>query len=253
MSQTGQLVDTLKTVLRERKVTYADVGLHLGLSEANVKRMFSKRHFTLARIEQICALVKTDLTGLVERMNDSVSLVSELSRETESELVANIKLLMMAQLLLNRWSVDDITATYRYDEHETTQLLAQLDRLGVIELLPGNRVRNRLARDFKWIHNGPVYNFFRQHVSTDFFNTKFNPKRGELLIFLGGMLSKENNEKMHKRMRHLARDFDEFCQEDGKRPVHDTFGTGFVLALRPWELQVFAEYRHEPNQKQFKR
>ena len=60
MSQTAQLVDTLKKLLRERKITYADVASHLELSEANVKRMFSKRHFTLSRLEEVCALANAD-------------------------------------------------------------------------------------------------------------------------------------------------------------------------------------------------
>ncbi|MDX1342578.1 MAG: helix-turn-helix transcriptional regulator, partial [Reinekea sp.] len=179
MSQTAQLVDTLKKLLRERKITYADVAAHLDLSEANVKRMFSKRHFTLSRLEEVCALANADLSYLMTRMHEGSMIIEELTLEAEKELVGNIKLLMMAQLLINRWEMDDIVNTYTFEEHEVTRLLAKLDRLGIIELLPGNRVRNLVSRDFKWIHNGPVYKFFEKHVATEFFNCKFNPKAGE--------------------------------------------------------------------------
>jgi DNA-binding Xre family transcriptional regulator len=251
MSQTAQLVDTLKKILRERKITYAEVAEHLKLSEANVKRMFSKRHFTLNRLEEVCALANADLSYLISRMNEGSLIIEELPYESEKELANNVKLLMMAQLLINRWTLEDITEAYVYDEHEVTRMLAKLDRLGVIELLPGNRVRNLISRDFKWIHNGPVYKFFKKHVESEFFNCKFNPNAGELLIFMAGMLTRQSNAQMQSNMRRLAREFDEAAREDGKLPVQETFGTGMVIAMRPWELSVFVEYRRAPNQKKF--
>lgn len=251
MSQTAQLIDTLKRILRERKITYADVATHLNLSEANVKRMFSKRHFTLNRLEEVCALANADLGYLMARMHEGSLIIAELTLEAEKELINNVKLLMMAQLLINRWELADIVATYTFDEHEVTRLLAKLDRLGIIELLPGNRVRNLVSRDFKWLHNGPVHKYFEQHVAHEFFNCTFNPKSGELLIFMAGMLTRQSNSHMQSSMRRLAREFDELCKEDGKLPVSETYGSGLVVALRPWELSVFTAYRREPNNKKF--
>lgn len=252
MSQTSQLVDMLKKILRERKITYSEVASHLDLSEANVKRMFSKRHFTLSRLEEVCTLANIDLGFLMARMIDDSAFIQELPLDTEKTLVGNIKLLIIAQLLINRWEISDITDTYDFEDLEVTRLLAQLDRLGIIELLPGNRVRNLVSRDFKWIHNGPAYKFFEKHVANEFFQSKFDPKSGELLIFIAGRLSKANNAHMHQNMRRLAKDFDELCKEDSKLTVEETYGTGFVLALRPWEMSVFAEHRRRPNTKKFK-
>ncbi|WP_320824232.1 helix-turn-helix domain-containing protein [Reinekea sp.] len=251
MSQTAQLIDTLKRILRERKITYADVATHLSLSEANVKRMFSKRHFTLNRLEEVCALAHADLGYLMARMHEGSMIIAELTLLAEKELIDNVKLLMMAQLLINRWELADIVTTYTFDEHEVTRLLAKLDRLGIIELLPGNRVRNLVSRDFKWLHNGPVHKYFEQHVAREFFNCTFNPKSGELLVFMAGMLTRQSNSHMQNSIRRLAREFDELCKEDGKLPISETYGSGLVLALRPWELSVFTEYRRVPNSKKF--
>lgn len=251
MSQTVQLVDTLKKILRERKITYADVAEQLNLSEANVKRMFSKRHFTLNRLEEICAMAGADLGYLIARMHEGTMVLDELSADSERELVSDPKLLLVAQLLVNRWEYDDIISTYVIDEFEATRLLARLDRLGIIDLLPGNRVNTKLSRDFRWIHNGPVYRFFEQNVARDFFNCKFDPSAGELLVFVAGMLSRQSNLHLQNSIRRLAREFDELSKEDGKLPLEDTFGTGMVLAMRPWELSIFAQMRREPSQKKF--
>ena len=50
------LVDTLKRILKGRGITYATVAAGLGLSEASVKRMFSRRDFTLQRLEDVCRI-----------------------------------------------------------------------------------------------------------------------------------------------------------------------------------------------------
>ena len=48
------IVDALKRMLKGRGITYANVAAGLGLSEASVKRMFSRRDFTLQRLEDVC-------------------------------------------------------------------------------------------------------------------------------------------------------------------------------------------------------
>lgn len=251
MSQTSQVVDTIKKILREKRITYADVANHLALSEANVKRMFSRRHFTLDRLEEICTLAEVDLEYLIQRMQEDSKITSELDKETETELVNNIKLLIIAQLLINRWTVEEIKSAYTFDEHETIRLLARLDKLGIIELLPGNRVRTLISRHFKWVHNGPVQKFFKQQVAQEFFNCSFKSEAGELLIFSYGQLTRASNAQMQKAMVRLAREFDDICKEDAKQPLDQTYGTGITIAMRPWELSVFNQYRREPNNKRF--
>ncbi len=41
VAQTRQLIDTLKRALKAYRKTYADVALHLWLSEVSIKRLFS--------------------------------------------------------------------------------------------------------------------------------------------------------------------------------------------------------------------
>ena len=65
MSPVQSLEDALKRALRAGGVTYADVARDLGLSEASVKRMFSRGAFTLERFEAVCRMVDLGITDLV--------------------------------------------------------------------------------------------------------------------------------------------------------------------------------------------
>ena len=61
MTARSRFVEALKRAVHARGLTYAALGGALRLSEASVKRMFSRGTFTLARIEQILGVLELDL------------------------------------------------------------------------------------------------------------------------------------------------------------------------------------------------
>ncbi len=149
MSQIAALLETLKREMKAAGVTYAMAGTQLGLSESSIKRLFSDQHLSLERLEQLCALVGLDITTLVRKMAEERKRIAMLSREQEREVAAHPKLLLVAICVLNRLSFDEIVATYTIGEHECIQLLARLDRLKIIDLLPNNRFRLVVDEDFR--------------------------------------------------------------------------------------------------------
>ena len=82
---------------------------------------------------KIRGLELDELVSIVEaRRRD----VEELDEEQEEVLVGDRKLLLVAFLLLNHWTVDQIVSAYDIDDLEMVRLLARLDRLKIIDLLP---------------------------------------------------------------------------------------------------------------------
>jgi hypothetical protein len=71
-------------------------------------------------------------------------------------LIADNKLLLVAVCAVIHWSLADITSTYRPTQAEGLKRLLLLDRMGVIALMPGDRIRLRVARDFDWRPGGPI-------------------------------------------------------------------------------------------------
>jgi hypothetical protein len=122
----------------------------LGLAESSIKRMFAKGDMTLARIDAVLGVLKMDFAELARKVADARALRRELTLEQERAVVADRKLLLMALSCLSLWSVEQIVATYRVSEAEAVKHLVALDRLGVIELRPGNRYRLNVAKTFRW-------------------------------------------------------------------------------------------------------
>ena len=242
MTQTQQLIETLKRSLKAAGFTYADVAEVLELSEPSVKRLFSERDLSLARMERICQLLEMDFSDVVRLMNENQQSIRELTHEQEQELVANTKLLLVAVSVVNRWPVRDIVSSYQLEENECVRLLAQLDRLRLIELLPGNRVKLLVDSHFRWIENGPIQRFFAQQVQSDFFHSHFNGP-GELFVFRQGKLSEASNDRLQKQIQKLTREFEELNREDQHLPVKERLGRSLCVAIRPWELEAFAKLR----------
>src|SRR5438445_607230 len=62
----SRFVEALKKCLRAHGMTYAALARELRISEASVKRMFSRGSFTLSRIEEILAFARLDRLRLIE-------------------------------------------------------------------------------------------------------------------------------------------------------------------------------------------
>lgn len=251
MSQISALIDVLKKVLKAREITYASLADQLGMSEANVKRMFSKRNFTLNRLDDICRIANVELSELLDRVQQDQIAITKLSIKQEQELVSDHRLLLIAVLTINNWSIDEMFNIYNFTMPEIIGFLTKLDRMNIIELLPENRTRLLISRSFTWQKGGPVQQFFAQNVPGEFFDCEFDPQRGELLQCMFGMLTRESNTHIQRGMSKLMKEFEHFAKEDAKLPAQETFGTCLVSAVRPWEVNTFAQFRREPNKKFF--
>ena len=69
-------------------------------------------------------------------------------------MVADTRLLLVAICCLSQWTVEQMLAAYRLTEAEVVKHLAQLDRLGIIELRPLNRYKLRVSKTFRWRPRG---------------------------------------------------------------------------------------------------
>lgn len=248
MAQTKAMVDALKNVLKARGITYARLASGLGLSEASVKRIFAARSFTLERLDQVCAFLAIEITDLARIVAHESEIPAQLSWDQEKELVSNTKLLLVAVHALNHWTFDQIFEANTFSKAECIRLLARLDKLGIIDLLPNNKIRVRVARNFAWLSDGPIQQYFRAQVEGDFFRSRFD-QEGDLMVFVNGMLSRASNAAIQDRIRRLSAEFSEFHHQDLGLPLSERLGTSLLVAMRPWTPEPFKKFRKNQGAK----
>jgi hypothetical protein len=242
MARTAALVDNLKRELRARNITYAAVARKLAMSEASVKRMFSQREFTLSRLDAICELAGLEFSDLARALAGQDAVISRLTIEQEKEFVADPKLMAVALLTLNHWGFDEIVGYFDMPPAECIRLLARLDKLKFIELLPNNRIRLLVSRAFAWIPDGPIQRLFKEQVQADFFRSRFDGEN-ELLVLANGALSRASVSALLARLRKTAAEFSELRSDDAALPPRQRSPLTLLLAARPWTPEFMRKYR----------
>jgi len=248
MTQTTALIDTLKKTLKNHQLTYAEVARRLDMSEANIKRMFASKRFSLDRLEEICQLMQMELSDLFQLYEQSRQRISQLTLQQEKELVANGRLLLVAVSVRNRLSFEDIIYNYDISETECIQFLAKLDKLKIIDLLPNNHIKLRIDDGFSWLKNGPIEQFFEAQVQSQFLKSRFVGDF-EQRKFLFGLLGDSSTQILINKIKTLTTEFHQLHSQDAALPLDKKHNIGFMMALRPWELDAFQPFQLTRSEK----
>jgi transcriptional regulator with XRE-family HTH domain len=240
MNDTRRLVDALKQVLRMRGLTYAALAQRIGLSEASVKRLFSQRTFTLARLEQCCAALDIDFLELARLAHGREGTGAELTVAQEAALAADPRLLAVFYLVMSGWTAAEIVARYQLSAPRCTGLLARLDRLRLIDLMPGDRVRLRLPRDVRMRSDGPIRRRHGKRVVEDFLAPQFD-RAGGLFAFEFRELSRASFEILTRKLERLAAEIHQLADVDAHLPPGKRETVGVALGIRPWSMESAIE------------
>ena len=189
-TETTQIVATIKRLLKSQGMTYRDVAKNLDLSEPSVKRLFSSGTLNVDRLVEISHLLGYTLAELSREAAVTQVKLDTLTDKQEREIVSDPKLLVIAVCALNHWTLAEIVAHYRVTENECLKYLLRLDKLRIIDLLPGNRIRLNVSRDFDWLPSGPIRQYFQARGLGDFLKNPFAGE-GETMAFAHGMLTEQ--------------------------------------------------------------
>ncbi len=241
MALRAAIVDQLKRTLRKEHRTYADVATALDLSVASVKRIFSRGDFSLERLDRICEMLGTELSELVENANNSQAPTNQLSLAQEKAIVADPVLFLITWLLLSRTTPEDILRTYRFSSAELQRQLIRLDRLKVVELQPGGRVKVLVSRRFSWRRGGPVQKHIHQKLLREFLASDF-AEGGAEFFFHGDTVSDQSATQLRRVIQNSIRECMDIIDTDRTAP-HQRHGVAFAFAIRPWDYSGFVDYK----------
>lgn len=223
-------------------MTYKELGAKLRLSEATVKRMFSRGSFTLQRIEQILEVIDLDLQELARLAREGSPAPAELSVDQEAALAADAQLFSVFWLIQNGGSFEEILAAFSITRAQLTGLFARLDRLKLIRWDPGERARLLVRRDFHWRDGGPVKKTYGPKIMSEFLDARFKAPL-EFLRFEARVLSPESAAVLKRRLERVVMDFNELAEVDSSVPTGKRVGIAMVAACRPWVFSALNELK----------
>lgn len=242
MSQLAEVCETLKYTLKQQSITYKALAQQLEMSEANVKRMFSLKQFSLARLEEICAVASISLSDLFLLVENQKKKLVQLTSEQEQELIDNTKLFLVAACVRDGWSFDEIILHYQIDQFECVKLMAKLDRLKMIQLLPNNQYKMLISQNFQWLPNGPLEKYMDKNGIAKFMASSFVGENS-FRFYIRGTYSQTSTNIIERKLNQLKKEVALLNQEDALLPLENRQHIGLLLAMRPWELPQFSALR----------
>jgi len=244
MSSPEQVITVLRAELRAASITYKELAERIEMSESSVKRMFGQKDMALSRLAQICKAAGIPMEDVLRRAADARTHADTLTAAQEKSLMANPRLLLVAICCLGHWTLDQVIETYNMSEPECIGLMVELDRLGLIELKAGNRYSLRVSNAFRWIADGPVQQYVREHVVGDYFGGRFDG-HGETLMCVPARLSAASAQEMTHKVQQLAGELARLHQNDRRLDSKERDGYTLLLGLRSWEFAAFTALRRK--------
>jgi transcriptional regulator with XRE-family HTH domain len=245
MTETIQLISTIKRKLKGQGITYRDLARALGISEPSVKRILSSGRLTIDRLVQISNLLGYTLAELSKEAISEQLRLTTLTEKQEREVVSDNKLLIVTVCALNHWTIDEIVEFYKLTKEECVKYLLRLDNLRIIDLLPNNRIRINVARDFDWLPFGPIKQYFKSRGISDFLESNF-AHEDETMAFVNGMFTDQALAQIQDELRRLRQKFAELHEDSLSAPLSKRSGIGLLLATRKWEPSDFKKLRRSP-------
>ena len=244
MSSPELVLQVLRAQLRAASITYKALAERIGMSESSVKRMFGQKDMALSRLAQICTASGIALEDVLRGAADVQPHADTLTAAQERALIAKPRLLLVAICCLGHWTLEQVIETYDISEPECIGFLAELDRLGVIELKPLNRYSLRVSNAFHWLADGPVQQYVREHVVGDYFGGRFDGP-GETLMCLPARLSLPSARELLQKIQQLAAELARLHQNDRRLASGERDGFTLLLGFRSWEFAAFTEMRRQ--------
>ncbi len=242
MSLSLDLHAALKSHLRQQRITYAEIAQKLKLSEATIKRDFSRGTLSLERFGAICDAYAISIDALTDHLNARAALASALTHAQEKAIVANPKLWLVSICALNQWTFDEIVERYTLTANEVTRHLLTLDKMGILELHAENRIRLKLARNFRWLPDGAFIQTFRNTLAKEFLSGSFNDEPDTFRLVIGS-LAAGSVALMRERLLALAEELATLHARDSRVPKQLKRNVTLALALRDWEPEIFGKIR----------
>ncbi|WP_311269539.1 helix-turn-helix domain-containing protein [Sphingobium sp. WCS2017Hpa-17] len=229
-SQIPAMLSILKSELRAQGIRYADIAQQLRTSEITVKRYLSGKGLTLERLEEICRIAGLELTELHEMLfRHSESRARQLSDEQEMVLLGDLSAAFSFYLLRCGWQPSDIIKEFGLKDHQMFLILRTLERAGLIELMPRERIRLLTTRAVEWQPSGPLRRANDRAMMAAVAAEVANPNAAHREIETV-RLSERSQQKVVQMIDHLMRETRALATAD-LQARHDEDKWMFVLAI----------------------
>lgn len=180
------LINLIKSIIKERRISYREIAKQMGLSESGLKKIFSSGDASYGRISQLAGVLGLRISDLLNELEKADTHTVVFSEKEQQFFLKNIDTFhFFVRLIIERKSVEEIQEEFKLSPAAVFKYLKKLDTLGWVELGPQNSVKIpplSLVKDFG---SGPlldhVYQEWAQETARQLAKPE-NQKNGKFVI-----------------------------------------------------------------------
>lgn len=240
------LVATLRKILKNRKITYAQVAERLGVSEQTVKRVFNGEDVALSRLFEICDVAGVKFADVVQLTESEGEVFFVLTPEQEQHFVDYPSEYRFFIQMLEGKDADAIKREHGLSDRAVFKYLRQIEALGLCDVLPGNRYTLKVRGDHSMLRNGPLAKKLGIDLMTELFSflsEEKNQTDRTMWTSSSTKVSADTLRSMKEEMTDLARRYRKIAARESellpKTQVHDA----------TWVLALASPFQSLSNQK----
>lgn len=209
------IFETLKTVLRARKMTYAELGDRLGVSEPTVKRIFATRDSKLSRLIEICDVLNVSIDQVVAQAKRVEVRPVVLGDKRETQLADDPSLLHVLFLLQDGMTSSEIQQRFKLSNDAMFFFGARLERLGLAEVHEESRIKLLLDQPIQFRRDGPLHRWLLK-LNTNFIQSVFDAGDTDRSGFntISRHISEHTARHLKAQMSKLNREISELALQD---------------------------------------
>ncbi len=229
------MLKALRQHLRRQGWTAVRIAGQFAIGEATAKRWLAGKGLTLARLDALAGLAGLTLAELArETERPPPGLAQELTLAQEKALSTDIFLSFLFMTVLAGIPPEEIGSDFGVPQRDMEAALIRLERLALIDRLPGGRVRPLIDRAVAW-RKTPMRTLFEEHMKPQFLTMDF---ASEEAVYSSEVLklSARGAAELGELIERYRREVQALAEHDRDTTHLQRRWYGMLVALRPLDM-----------------
>lgn len=214
--------ETLKSILKKKSITYAELADRLQMSEAGIKKIMMQQDCNISKLNEICDAIEFGVHELWSLSEVTKQQPIKFNENQEQEFLKDESLYFYFRALVNlEFDVSRVKEKFSLSDRQSFSYLKKLDEMSLIELHKDNQIKSKIKKH-TYFANTPklgnmnsnfIYGKFFEYTRNKFLHEMQDRYLGAFSVF---MLKEDSVVELKKALMDV---FDEFHRRSKREKV----------------------------------
>ena len=205
-----EITAAIKRLLKEKGLGYRTLSVRTGIPLSTLKKNLTARDCSLDRVNRICEALDVSLEEVLSTLAEQKQSMFSFSDEQAAYLKENPQAFSLYwYLVFERKEVDEISGLMKLNTRALNALLLKLDKLALLALQPGDRIKLPRMRPVRWVRGDAFIESLFHGWAKRLLSEALAKTQSEKSLFILQMyqLTPESAKELAKAVEDLDREF----------------------------------------------